>query len=198
MLDKEPMWYPSRSHSMFPYSPGVPDRQLWAIGMVVVQWGMTEFIIEQQIDDLIGNDAALKDEYRKIRNFKQSLDFWQRLAEAKLADPLRPQTASLIKRIKNVRDQRDKIVHKIWGGGMQEGTWANPEGHPTTDAALLRDKNEPYKGKSQDARNTLSWRLTFGGIRKIAMEIATLNRDLLQTFLLPPSDGSAPHSNVNV
>lgn len=63
----------------------------------------------------------------------------------------------------------------------------NPENHPTADAAILRDWDEPYKGKSQDARNTVSWRLSFSGIRKIATDIATLNRDLALTFV-PGSD----------
>ena len=87
-----------------------------------------------------------------------------------------------MQRIRDLADQRDKVIHKLWGGGMQEGTWANPEGHETTDAALLRDRDEPYKGKSTDARNTLSWRLSFSGIRRIAVEIASLNRDLLEAL----------------
>ncbi len=52
MLDKEPLSFPSRNR--FNYNPGVPDRQLWTIGMVVVQWGMTETIIQNQIQVFIG------------------------------------------------------------------------------------------------------------------------------------------------
>ena len=36
----EPFIYPFRHP--FPFDPGIPNRQLWAIGMVVVQWSMTE------------------------------------------------------------------------------------------------------------------------------------------------------------
>jgi hypothetical protein len=185
MLDKEPLFFPSRNR--YYYNPAVPDRQLWAIGMVVVQWGMTESIIEQQIANIIGQDEALKTEYKKIRNFKQTVDFFQSLLENNLSGEDRDKAFHLINRIRNLGDKRDKVIHKLWGGGMQEGTWSNPEDYPTTDAAILRDRDEPYRGKSQDARNTLSWRLTFNEIRKIAKEVSILNRDLFLVFFLPPA-----------
>jgi hypothetical protein len=148
LLEKEPLWFPSRNR--FDFNPATSDRQLWAIGMVVVQWGMLEFIIEQQICDAIQGHPDLTAEYKKLRNFKQTVDLLQRLVELK-TEPTRSIALRLVQRIRDLADQRDKVIHKLWGGGMQEGTWANPEGHETTDAALLRDRDEPYKGKSTDA-----------------------------------------------
>jgi hypothetical protein len=186
MLDREPLWFPSRNR--FDFNPAVSDRQLWAIGMVVVQWGMTETIIEQQIQLLIASDPPLDAEYKNLRNFQQTVDFLQTQIELKIQDPRRSQALALITRIRNLSTQRDEVVHRLWGGGMQEGSWSNPENHPTTDAALLRQPGDkPKKTKSDDARATLSWRLSFSGVRKIAIEIGTLNRDLFVVFNPPPA-----------
>jgi hypothetical protein len=188
MLDREPLWFPSRNR--FDFNPAVSDRQLWATGMVVVQWGMTETIIEQQIQLLIASDPPLDAEYKNLRNFQQTVDFLQTQIELKIQDPRRSQALALITRIRNLSTQRDEVVHRLWGGGMQEGSWSNPENHPTTDAALLRQPGDkPKKTKSDDARATLSWRLSFSGVRKIAIEIGTLNRDLFVVFNPPLAGG---------
>jgi hypothetical protein len=187
MLDKEPLSFPSRNR--FNYNPGVPDRQLWAIGMVVVQWGMTETIIQNQIQLFIGSEAGLIAEYAKVRNFRQTVDFLQRQIEHQSSEPFRTNALELLKRIRNLSSQRDEIIHRLWGGGIQEDSWNNPENYPTTDAALLRQAGDkPKKTKSQDATVNLSWRLTFSGVRKIAIEIATLNRDLFMLFLNPTGE----------
>jgi hypothetical protein len=192
MLDQEPLWYPSRDLRRFPYNPGVPDRQLWAIGMVVVQWGMTETIIDQQIANLVGDDAALEIERKNLRNFQQTVDFFERLMKIRAQETTRSQGLNLVQRIKNLSAQRDEVIHRLWGGGIQHGSWNNPEGYPSIDAALIRNRDDPpYKGRATDVRNTISWRLTFNGIRKIASEIAALNRDLFVVFMIvqtPPDD----------
>jgi hypothetical protein len=185
MLDPEPLVYPSRNG--FPYNPGVPDRQLWAIGMIVVQWSMTEFIIDQQIRQLIGDDEELIGQYAKRRNFQQRIDLWQSQIETKLQDPHRSKALSYISRIQNLNSQRDEVIHRAWGGGMQSGSW-NAENYPTTDATLLRKPTDKFKTKSADARATLKWRLMFSGLRKIARDMATLNRDLFVSLSLPPTD----------
>lgn len=113
------MWFPSRNR--FPNDLAVSDRQLWAIGMAVVQWGMTEFIIDMQVGELVGNDENLKAERKMLRRFRDTVDFWQRLAERKLDEPKRSLAGDFATRIKNLNDQRDKIVHKLWGGGCRKG-----------------------------------------------------------------------------
>jgi hypothetical protein len=184
MLDKEPLWFPSRNR--FNYNPGVPDRQLWAIGMVAVQWSMTETLVEQQIQNFIRNDPALLEQYKKVRSFRSTLDFFQTQIELKAQEPLRSLAFAFVERIRNLSSQRHEIMHRVWGGGMQEGSGNNPESHPTTDAALLRQPGDkPKKTKSEDGRANLHWRLTFSGIRKVATDIATLNRDLFMLFSDP-------------
>jgi hypothetical protein len=179
MLDKEPLWFPSRNR--FAHNPAVPDRQLWAIGMIVVQWSMTEFLIGQQIRLLLAEDPALSAEHNKLRNFQQRVDFWQTQIETKRQEPIRSQVLALIVRIRSLNTDRDEVVHRLWGGGMQAGSW-NAEDHPTMDAALLRKPGDKFKTKSTDARATISWKMTFSRLRKIAVDMAGLNRDLLFTF----------------
>ena len=65
MLDKEPLSFPSRAR--FTYNPGIADRQLWALGMIVVQWSMAEQLIDMDARKLIGNDPDLMTEYERQR-----------------------------------------------------------------------------------------------------------------------------------
>jgi hypothetical protein len=190
MLDKEPMSYPSRNR--FDYNPGIPDRQLWAIGMVAVQWGMTETLVEQQIHNLIGGDPDLLAEYKKVRNFRDTLRFFQTQIELKAEEPLRFNASVLVGRIRNLSTQRHDIMHRLWGGGMPEDSWNNPDNlYPETDAALLRQPGDKSKKtKSEDGRANIHWQLTFNGVRKIATGIASLNRDLFMLF--SPPDGQQP------
>jgi hypothetical protein len=191
MLDKEPLWYPSRNR--FYYNPGVPDRQLWAIGMVAVQWGMTETLIEQQIHNFIHTDENLIAEYKKVRNFRETLNFFQTLIELKTEEPLRLNAQVFVGRIRNLASQRHDIMHRLWGGGMPEDSWNNPGNlYPETDAALLRQQGDkPKKTKSEDGRANLHWQLTFNGIRKIATDLATLNRDIIMLFSDPAGEQTA-------
>lgn len=189
MLDKEPLWYPSRNR--FNYNPGIPDRQLWAIGMVAVQWGMTETLVEQQILNFIRGDQGLIEQYKKVRSFRAALDFFQTQIQMKAEEPLRSSASIFVGRIRNLASQRHEIMHRLWGGGMPENSWNNPGNlYPETDAILLRQPGDkPKKTKSDDGRANIHWRLTFNGIRKIATDIATINRDLVMLFS-GPSDQS--------
>jgi hypothetical protein len=184
MLDREPLIFPFRRPERYPYSPGIPDRQLWALGMIVVQWGMTEMLLDQQTRQLIGDDTDLQQQYEGLRNARQRIDFFQRQTALKMQDPFRSEAQALVQRIQNLNSKRDEVIHRLWGGGMQAGTWA-AESHETTDASLLRQTGDKFKTKSTDARATIHWRLTFQGLRQIAAEMATLNRDLFQTFFRP-------------
>jgi hypothetical protein len=141
-------------------------------------------LVEQQIHSFINGDLDLVDQYPKVRSFRATLDFFQEQIELKAKEPLKSNASVLIGRIRNLSSQRHEIMHRIWGGGMPTDSRNNPENlHPEADAALLRQLGDrPKKTKSDDGRANLHWRLTFGGIRKIAVDIATLNRDLFMLF----------------
>ena len=183
MMETEPLVFPSRRY--YPLDVGIADRQLWAIGMVVTQWGMTEFIREQEISSLIGEDVLLAAQYKKERSSQQKTRFWKTLIETKKQEPDRTKWLDFATRFETLNNQRDDIVHRLWGGGIQSKSWGAPAGVETTDAALHRNHVEKIKTKSTDARANLRWRLSFGGLREIARNIAQLNNDLLASWLPP-------------
>jgi hypothetical protein len=182
MLDQEPLWYPSRNS--FPYDPGIPNKQLWAIGMIVVQWSALEWLIDTETHRLVGDNQALKEEYKQLRNFQQSLAFWQTQTDLKAREPARSQVLALIPRIQNLSSQRDEVVHRLWGGGMEATSWS-ADGNETTDAVIMHDPGEPIKGSP--GLMPPKWRASFIRLRQMAREIGALNRDLIVAMLqLPP------------
>ncbi|WP_441240244.1 hypothetical protein [Tardiphaga sp. 768_D3_N2_1] len=185
ILQNDPLWFPSRNR--FDFNPAVPDRQLWAIGMVAVQWGMLETLIDMEIRKFIEGDDELLSQYKKVRNLRDTLDLFQSQIELKSPEPLRSNAAIFVGRIRNVASQRHQVMHRLWGGGMSEDSWNNPGNlYPETDGALLRQSGDkPKKTKSEDGRANIHWALTFNGIRKIATDIATLNRDISMLFSPP-------------
>ncbi|WP_139069815.1 hypothetical protein [Tardiphaga robiniae] len=186
ILQNDPLWFPSRNR--FHFNPAVPDRQLWAIGMVAVQWGMLETLIDMEIRNFIEGDDELLSQYKKVRNLRDTLDFFQRQIELKSPEPLRSNAATFVRSIRNTASQRHEVMHRLWGGGMPEDSWNNPDNlYPEADAALLRQPGDkPKKTKSEGGRTSIHWALTFNGIRKIATDIATLNRDISMLFRPSP------------
>lgn len=185
MLDKEPLLFPSRN--AFPYNPGVPDKQLWAIGMIAVQWSMTEWFMEVQTLKYVGTDQSLLAEHRKLRNFQQALEFWKRLIELEETEPYRSKYLTLIPVIQSLSSQRDDVIHRLWGGGLEGKSWA-AGGEETTEAVLLPNPGEPIKTKSGNGPIPPRWRATFIRLRRLAREIATVNRDLFVIGLVPDAE----------
>ena len=176
MLDEAPLSFPSRNR--FVYDPGIPDRQLWAIGMIVVQWSMTEWFIDMSTRNLMGNDPGVIDEYRKIRGFQQNVAFWKTQIEMKTQEPYRSYMLRLVPRVQALNSQRDEVVHRLWGGGM-EGNSPSAGGLETTGAGMMPNPGEKLKTKAQQGPIPFSWNADFSRLRRMATEIATLNRDLL-------------------
>ena len=172
----EPLVYPSRN--LYAFNPGITDRQLWAIGMVVVQWSMTEMVIDQLIRNVIGPDEELANQYSRHRNFQSRMDFWETQIELNFKEPIRSQYLALGRRIRDLNSQRDEVVHRAWGGGMQAGSW-NAEDYDSTDAALLKKTGDKQRSNHGDARDNLSWRLGFNRLRQMAREMSALNVELL-------------------
>ena len=153
--------------------------------MVVVQWGMMELIREQSTYNLMGDDAKLIEEYKRQRNSEQKTKFWKTLVEMKTQEAERAKNLAFITRFETLNNQRDDIVHRMWGGGMETGTLGAPDNATTTDAALHRNRDEKIKTKSKDARRNLCWRLSFTELRKIAHNMAQLSQDIFMSWLPP-------------
>jgi hypothetical protein len=181
MTDKVPTVFPSRH--LFSHVPAVPDRQLWAIGMIVVQWGMAEFIRETAVANLIADDEALKGEFKNLRNSEQKTKLWKREVAQKVNEPTRSLQLGLITRYEALNENRDQIIHRLWGGGMEPTSWGAVGSGELTDAGLMRLREEKMKTKSTDARATMRWRLDFAGLRRIGIQMSELNRDLILAFV---------------
>jgi len=196
MLDKEPLVFPSRSPRRFPFEPGVPDRQLWAIGMIVVQWSMTETIVDNSIHALIAGDAELMQEFKTSRNFQQKLILWQTLLELKATEPLKTNVAALMPAIQALSSQRDDVVHRCWGGGFEDSAMsASMAEHPlpTTDAGMMPKITEKLPDTN---RAPMRWLADFQRLRRMAREMATLNSQLFLAVFLPPMPGEGGQSEI--
>jgi hypothetical protein len=179
VLDQEPLGYPFRGRN-FPFDPAVPNRQLWAIGMIVVQWSMTETVVEDNTRKLIAQADDLSTQYAELRGFQLRLAFWQRLVEQKVQEPTRTKILALIPRIQALSSQRDDVIHRLWGGGLESTSWGAAGAGPTTDGGMMPKANEVIRSTSAPMR----WHATFSRLKRMAQEMATLNRDLFQTIQL--------------
>ena len=185
-----PLVFPSRNK--YAYDPAVSNRQLWAIGMIVVQWSMTEWFIDMNTRNLIGNDQDVLDEFKKQRNFQNRLDFWQAQIGLKAKEPHRSKLLSLIPRIQSLNTQRDEVVHRLWAGGM-EGSSPSSAGLESNDAGLMPKPGEKLKTKASEGPIPFTWNATFPRLRRMATEMADLNRDLLQASVM----AGPPHGYVD-
>jgi len=147
---------------------------------------MTETIIEQSTFALIKDDKGAVEDYRKIKNFQQRLDFWRNQIELKKSDRFR-NILTLIPKIAALNSQRDEVVHRLWGGGIEDTSWSGI-GTETTDAGMMPRVAETIKSKGGPPPFT--WRATYSRLREMAREMATLNRDLLVAVMLPQSHGN--------
>lgn len=181
MADRpSPMIFPSRKTLNF--DPAVPDRQLWAIGMITVQWAMVELTMNQNIHQLVGDDLELIEELSKVRNFKQRADFWQVQIELKMVDPQRANALRCLSLVRQLKSQRDEVMHRPWGGGMQAGSWS-AENHPTIDSGLMLKTGETPQVNKKGEANLFTWNMTFGRLRQMAQEISDLNVRMIKTFM---------------
>lgn len=191
MLDQEPLWYPSRG----PFNPGVSNRQLLAIGMIVVQWGLLELVREQSVYNLMGDDAKLIGEYKRQRKSQLKTRFWKSLVMTKKQDPERTRDAAFITRYETLNNQRDDIIHRMWGGGMEAGSAGVPADAPTTEAWMHRNPDEKIKTKSADARHNLRARFTFSDLRQIANNMAKLSQEIFTSWMPP---GTPPGTRCHI
>jgi hypothetical protein len=192
MMDNEPLVFPTRNSLRF--DPAIPNRQVWAVGMIVVQWAALEVFIDTHIRKLVGGDKQVMEICGRIRGFQQLSDFWREQIEMKTADPERSRLLEMVMRAKNYSSQRDDVVHRLWGGGMDE-TSSAASGLPSHDGALMAKSGEQFKSSAKPGQMPFKWRASFQRLRQLAREIAALNRDLM--FTLSPPHGEDQIDRVN-
>jgi hypothetical protein len=142
--------------------------------------------------NLVGDDKALLQGYKNLRNFKQSLAFWATLVERKTEDPYRSYMLAIVPRVQALSSQRDEVIHRLWGGGM-EAESPSSAGLETADAGLMPNPGEKLPSNTREGLIPFTWKATFQRLRRLATDLAQLNRDLLQSVFLP----SSPHGYVD-
>jgi hypothetical protein len=153
---------PTNARKKFRFNMAPSDRQLWAIGAVVVQWTAIEQFVKvfaHSFTDEEDPDDEVRKHFDNTRSMQMRLDQLEDLSKTKLNPPWIPKMLTLLNEIRQVQDMRDKIVHGTWG-----------------------DKNEAPKAGS-DTHGTFSlgrpghpfdWRLDYGGIVQVALRIDAL------------------------
>lgn len=181
-----PQMFPSRAGYYF--NPGIPDRQLWAIGMIVAQWSLTEFLMHTHAQTLTGEKTPLWTDYQGQPSFKHHLKFYKTLVETKLAEPKRAKFLGIIVELQRLKSQRDKIMHGTWAGGMEGDSWS-AAGVETSDASLVQGQQ----------LKPVEWKLTFARLKEIAMELSLLNAKYAEATVRLDTTGALlpPHGNVN-
>ena len=145
------------------------DRQLWAIGMVVVQWSQLEMLLAVVAYALVAGDPVARKRYDETRSFGIRLDLLQGLVNEQVKQPHCDQIIALIVRIRNLQLLRDRVVHGAWTGEA-----VGPLETQTANAVFNFIK----------PRQSFEWKLDYAGIMKTAHAIDDLCRDLINLSFL--------------
>lgn len=146
--------FPSRAKFKFQIVPS--DRQLWAIGLVVVSWTLIEQTMQMIAYGLSAENSEERNQFDQNRAFKKRLDLLEDMIKAEMRSPYREAFLALLAETRNAQDLRDKIVHNTWGG----------DGHQGGDARGVFNWSKPNP--------IFDWKLDFGGIKAVATRIDQL------------------------
>jgi hypothetical protein len=161
----------------------ISDNQLWAVGMVVVQWGLIEQLITIITHALVGDDTAKRDGFNKTWAHAKRIAMMEELASAKLREPFLSQFQSFVAEIKNIQDIRDKIVHGSWGheGDDAKKNPPDPNNPQASSVGHFGPPHAPFK-----------WRASFGELQKVVKRIDALHKSITQWIIAnrrPREDG---------
>jgi hypothetical protein len=145
------------------------DRQLWAIGMVCVQWGLIESLVKVFAHALTDHDNPNDPDrirFDATRPMTMRLDRWGDLVRERMQPEWAARLLPLIAETRQLQDLRDKIVHGAWSDKENS---ASP---PTGEAHGPFSWGKPGK--------PFSWQLTYHDIIGVALRMDGLQRDLYQ------------------
>lgn len=180
-----PSIFPNRHR--FNYDVAIPDRQLWAIGMVAAQWGMVEFLVRVHTFKLCQNDKQIEQQYDNQPDFRHRREMWQTLIEEKITtQPHRTLALDVVAAVKNLKHERDRVMHACWAGGMEANS-PSSGGLPTTDGQILGAPFAP----------TAAWSLNYTRLRKIGVDLAALNQRLAPMCITFVDDGKGEARRID-
>lgn len=170
---------PTNARKKFQFNIAPSDRQLWAIGMVVVQWSSVEQMVKvfvHSFTDENESDDPVRKEFDLTRSLASRLDQWEKLTKQYVqADWLQPML-DLINETRHLADMRDKIIH---------GAWSDKENALTA----AHEAHGPFSwGKPG---HPFSWKLDYGGILKVALRIDQLQYQMFQLALKASGVGNS-------
>ncbi len=154
--------YPSRKKFRAQVVP--TDPELWAIGMIIVQWSNVEMLSEAFISGLTDEGSQERKEFQATWSASVKLEQLNSLAKKRLLEPWRTEIVGLLADIRSMKDVRDRIVHGSWGG-------------PTGDVRF------PTSATAEEKTHLFSWskpnpffsqRLNFGKLMEIAYKIEAI------------------------
>ena len=149
--------FTARKKFRFQIAPS--DRQLWAIGMVAVQWSQLEMWMTVFVNGLTEDDLPARDQFTQTIAFKTRHRQFRALVEGKTLEPYRTSLLAIIDRIAETQQMRDRIIHGTWGSG--EAAPNNPLESSATHVFSWQQK----------PRAPFEWKLTYGQIVETALRI---------------------------
>src|SRR5258708_3840728 len=160
--------FPSRKKFRFQVVPS--DRQLWAIGMVAVQWSLCEGHIKALAHGLYGEDEAARSEFDQMLVFKHRHRMMRDLVDRKIMEPFRTDLLAIIDRMCSLAGERDKIIHGTWSSNNPPPAIPDEPG-PFDEATEVSGTAKPKPG--------FEWKLTYERIIDTAVKIDAVSFDLL-------------------
>lgn len=170
---------PTNARKKFRFNVAPSDRQLWAIGMVVVQWTAVEQMVKAFVHSFTTEDDR-DDPVRKLfdstRPMSIRLDQWEALAKLHVKQEWLDPMLTLINETRQVQDMRDKIVHGVWSD-KENATVVSPEAHG------LFSWGKPG--------HPFNWKLDYSGILQVALRIDRLQAEMFQFVLKASGTGNS-------
>jgi len=142
------------------------NNELWAIGVVAVQWTHIEMYMLGFVHALIPDSSAPERQvFDTTRAFDQRIDQWEVLIRRDIAEPHASNLLAVTQRIKNAQQMRDRIMHSTWSGKL------------TPDNEDLQARGV-FNWSKPHAR--FEWNLDFGKLMYVARTLDAILIDILE------------------
>jgi hypothetical protein len=173
---------PTNARKKFNFNVAPSDRQLWAIGMVVVQWTSIEQMVKvfvHAFTDENDADDPVRTKFDSTRPMQMRLDQWEELTKQNIQPEWQNPLLDLINEVRQVQDMRDKIVH---------GTWSDKENAQEVSA----EAHGPFSWGQPG--HPFSWKLNYQGILEVALRIDRLQHEMFAFALRAQGQASESFS----
>lgn len=137
------------------------DNELWAIGVVAVQWSQVETFMVGFVHAMVPETSPDRKSFDETYSFETRCEQWKNLIRDRIKEPSATQLSEVVRRVRNAQQMRDRIMHASWSGKL------------TKDNEDLSSKGVLNWSKP---RSPFDWDIDFG---KLMHVINTILVDLL-------------------